>query len=132
MRLLLPVIVLLALPATASAWSITTPSKNISCGDLPGGKIQCLVFESNWAKRDCDPIGAFGYGTVGRRGRAKVAVGCFGGLPYDPGPGKPRTLRYGKSVTHRGITCTSRKRGLRCRNRSGHGFELSRARGKRF
>ncbi len=133
MRALLPVVVLLlALPAGASAWSITTPSKNISCGDLPGGKVQCLVFESTWARRDCTQVKAVGYGTVGRRGRARVAVGCFGGLPFDPGRGAPRILRYGKSTTHRGVTCTSRKSGLRCRNRSGHGFTLSRARGRRF
>ncbi len=39
-----------------------------------------------------------------------------------------RTLKYGTSLTFKGITCESRTDGLECRNRQGHGFFLSKAR----
>ena len=35
-------------------------------------------------------------------------------------------LAYGRSWTWHGIRCSSQRAGLRCRNRSGHGFFLSR------
>jgi hypothetical protein len=37
-------------------------------------------------------------------------------------------LRYGRTYRGFGIRCTSRMSGLRCANRSGHGFTLSRER----
>jgi len=127
----LTVILLLVCAGSAHAWGIRTPSKNILCGDLPGGKIECIVLESDWANRGgCHDVTPKGYADIARRGRAKVGTACIGGLPF--AFDGARTLRYGKSVTHRGITCTSRKSGLRCRNRSGHGFRLSRAKGVRF
>jgi hypothetical protein len=43
-----------------------------------------------------------------------------------------RALRYGSKWSRGGFTCTSKKAGPRCRNRSGHGFFLSRAHSKRF
>ena len=62
-------------------------------------------------------------------GRASVPR-CAG----DPGPflgfelhRHIRTLRYGRHWSGAGMRCTSRTRGLTCRNRDGHGFFLSRA-----
>jgi hypothetical protein len=43
-----------------------------------------------------------------------------------------RVLGYGKAWSGGGITCRSAFTGLTCRNRSGHGFFLSRARWRRF
>ncbi|MGF6148823.1 Uncharacterised protein [Kingella potus] len=37
-------------------------------------------------------------------------------------------LAYGKTIRGKGWQCTSRKDGMQCRNRSGHGFHLSRSR----
>jgi hypothetical protein len=34
------------------------------------------------------------------------------------------TLAYGRSWSYEGFRCTSRKSGLTCRNKSGHGFTL--------
>ena len=38
-----------------------------------------------------------------------------------------RVLRYGTTWRRGGIVCRSRRTGLRCSNRSGHGFTLARA-----
>lgn len=67
-----------------------------------------------------------------RSGRASVPR-CAG----DPGPfvgyhEHPRTLGYGTRWRNAGLRCKSAKRGLTCRNRSGHGFFLSRDRWRRF
>ena len=54
----------------------------------------------------------------------------------DPGPflveSKARVLAYGRSWHAGGITCTSRRTGLTCRNRDGHGFFVSRERWRLF
>jgi hypothetical protein len=65
-------------------------------------------------------------------GRTQVPS-CAG----DPGPFAglvvgARVLRYGRTWSGGGLSCTSRFTGLTCRNRSGHGFFLSRARYRRF
>ncbi len=60
-------------------------------------------------------------------GRTRLT--CHGDTAIDP---TARVLRYGTRWSRGGFTCTSRKAGLRCRNRSGHGFFLSRARSYRF
>jgi hypothetical protein len=65
-------------------------------------------------------------------GRAEVPP-CAG----DPGPFLglqvgARVLGYGKTWRGSGIRCTSATAGLTCRNRSGHGFFLSRERWRTF
>ena len=64
-------------------------------------------------------------------GRAVIDL-CAG----DPGPfllaATAPVLGYGSSWRGGGITCTSRRSGLTCRNRSGHGFFMSRARSYGF
>jgi uncharacterized protein DUF6636 len=66
-------------------------------------------------------------------GRA-VPVLCAG----DPGPllpqiqAKARVLAYGSTTRVGAISCTSETTGLTCRNRSGHGFFLSRERWRTF
>jgi hypothetical protein len=54
---------------------------------------------------------------------------CAGDTVLDP---KAPVLRYGKSKRFGSFTCRSRRSGLRCTNRRGHGFELSRARQRLF
>lgn len=64
-------------------------------------------------------------------GRVQVPS-CWG----DPGPfaveRHARVLRYGKSWHHRGLRCASAFKGLTCRNKSGHGFFLSREHSRSF
>jgi hypothetical protein len=43
-----------------------------------------------------------------------------------------RVLAYGRTLRVGGIRCTSAVTGLTCRNRSGHGFFLSRERWRKF
>jgi hypothetical protein len=60
------------------------------------------------------------------------AVTCAG----DPGPfvgeSGARVLGYGKTWSGGGLRCMSAVSGLTCRNRSGHGFFLSRKRWRQF
>jgi hypothetical protein len=55
-------------------------------------------------------------------GRARVV--CAGDTVLHQGP----VLKYGTTWRRGGFTCTSRSTGLRCTNRSRHGFFVSRAR----
>jgi hypothetical protein len=45
---------------------------------------------------------------------------------------KAKVLRYGKTWRHGSMRCTSTKKGLTCRNKSKHGFFLSRERSRFF
>jgi len=45
---------------------------------------------------------------------------------------RAKTLSYGKTRKYGSFTCTSKTSGLRCSNRSGHGFSLNRDRYKLF
>jgi hypothetical protein len=64
-------------------------------------------------------------------GRSTVPS-CWG----DPGPvvgeEQAKVLAYGRTWRFRSLRCTSAKKGLTCRNGSGHGFFLSRERSRRF
>ena len=54
---------------------------------------------------------------------------CISDTIYDP---KARVLAYGTTWRGGAFTCTSKTTGLRCTNRSGHGFFLSREHSYRF
>jgi hypothetical protein len=111
------VAVALAFPTAASAAFFKTPSQNIACGiggDAYGSyAVACTVFsEAN----------ASGQKIWAMRARRKVHVfRSQSNAAFDV-----PILRYGQSISRAGVVCTSRKSGLRCRNRSGHGFTLSR------
>src|SRR4051812_24585507 len=131
---LLASLVVLALPAEALA-GITvfkTPSGNIGCAFFgPKGKsVRCDVRETDDrvaprpASCDLDYGHAFGLTPTGRGRRL-----CVGDTVLDPGA---RVLGYGHAMKRYGIRCTSRETGLRCVNRRGHGFSLSRGSQKVF
>jgi hypothetical protein len=61
--------------------------------------------------------------------RGRVYVTCHGDTAIDP---RSHVLRYGTTWRKPGFVCTSKRVGLRCRNRSGHGFFLSRRHSFRF
>jgi hypothetical protein len=61
------------------------------------------------------------------KGRAGTV--CAGDTAVDK---RAKPLRYGSKWSHGGFACTSRRTGLRCRNRGGHGFLLSRRHSYRF
>ena len=61
--------------------------------------------------------------------KGRVVVTCHGDTVIDP---KAGVLRYGKTWARGGFTCTSKLAGLRCKNRSGHGFFMSKQHSYRF
>lgn len=105
----------------------TTPSGNIACnvGRLgPGTKgplgIGCSVYSKTDPKRG---LSAWWMATSGRA--------RFGYIQANPATDYPK-LGYGRSYSWHGIRCSSASTGLTCRNRSGHGFFLSRERQRVF
>ncbi|MDQ2983832.1 MAG: hypothetical protein M3R70_07925 [Actinomycetota bacterium] len=115
--------------------SFRTPSGNIGCGYASGlggpPSLRCDI-RSGLRPRPARPRGCVDleWGDsfqMNRTGRAGVT--CHGDTVIDP---RARVLRYGSSWARDGFKCVSRTTGLRCRNRSGHGFFMSRARSVRF
>lgn len=133
-RALAGVALVLAAGATSASASTSnsfqTPSRNIGCiyvapfasTDRPylrcdiGGGLHPLPPRP----KSCDLDWGYGYALF-NTGPAKPF--CAGDTAHDP---KAPILQYGRSWRKRPFTCTSRAIGLRCTNRSGHGFFLSR------
>ncbi|HWL33262.1 MAG TPA: DUF6636 domain-containing protein [Gaiellaceae bacterium] len=118
-----------------------TPSGNIQCygsGKSPGF-VHCGIktgFKPPPPRRGpaCTHIDRISLGGTGRTSLGRsICPGEDGG---DSGPYAPysvsRVLGYGKTWSGGGISCTSAVAGLTCRNKSGHGFFLSRARWRSF
>lgn len=117
--------------SSASTMNWHTPSGNIKCGIGLKHHVVCLIIEQTFAPGSCDGVFSTS-GAVGRRGRARLVTGCFSGAPFNVTGEGSRTLRYGKSITRYGVTCRSSRRGMRCRNKSGHGFQLRRSAAAKF
>lgn len=110
-------------PAPAAAAFFKTPSQNIACGmgsnAFGSYAVACTVFsESNargqkiWAMRTRRRVRVF-------RSQSNAAF-------------EVPILRYGRTIRGGGVTCTSLRQGLRCSNRSNHGFLLARERQRVF
>jgi hypothetical protein len=129
--------VALILPGSASAAELflqfRTPSANIGCGysSGPGGaSLRCDILSGLKPRpskpRGCELDWGFGY-ALSPTGRAQTV--CAGDTAVDR---RARVLRYGQKWSRSGFTCVSRLAGLRCANRRGHGFFLSRGHSFRF
>jgi hypothetical protein len=123
----------LLVPASASAKFVffQTPSHNIGClySSSPAS-LRCDI-RSGLKPPPSKPKGCTvdwtgGY-QVGPTGRAQKV--CAGDTVLSPGA---RVVRYGTIWRGGAFTCRSSTSGLRCRNRSGHGFFLSRRHSYRF
>jgi hypothetical protein len=126
---------LCAAPAASAVVSgFRTPSGNIGCiyatGFGKGPSLRCDIRSGLRPKparpKNCDLDWGDSY-NMGATGR--VFVTCHGDTAIDP---RSRVLRYGATWKKSGFVCTSKRTGLRCRNRGGHGFFLSRRRSYRF
>jgi hypothetical protein len=124
-----------AAPAGASS-SITwfrTPSKNIYCAYFheSGSKpfLRCDV--SQLTHQAPKPHGCqFDWGrSFGMNSTGRASALCVSDSVHDK---RAKTLAYGKTRKYGSFTCTSKTSGLRCSNRSGHGFSLNRDRYKLF
>jgi hypothetical protein len=117
--------------------SFRTLSANIGCmyfsGSAPGqprASLRCDI-RSGFKPTPPRPKGChLDYGDsyeLGKTGRTILV--CHGDTAIDP---HARVLAYGKPWRYDGFTCTSKATGLRCTNRGGHGFFISRAHSYRF
>lgn len=127
--------VAVTLVSVASADTVTfirTPSKNIYCAREKLGRSDMLRCDvGHLAHQAPKPKGCrFSWGTsfgMNARGRARAL--CVSDSVMDP---HAKTLAYGKTRRIGPFTCTSKTSGLRCSNRSGHGFVLNRTRYRFF
>jgi hypothetical protein len=105
------------------------PSRNVACLLSTGPtELRCDILSGLKPKprgRTCelDWTGFF------MRPTGQAAPNCAGDTVYDK---RAPILAYGRVWRRAGFTCYSRTTGLRCQNRSGHGFVLARARSFTF
>jgi hypothetical protein len=131
------VVLALALPGTAQALlvQLRTPSANIGCvyssePGLDGPYLRCDILSGLKPKpprpKGCNLDWTFGF-QLNATGRARTV--CAGDTSVNK---RARVLGNGQRWARGGFRCTSRLAGLHCRNRSGHGFFLSRGHSFRF
>jgi len=129
LALLTAAAVAVAIASAASADSLTffrTPSKNIYCAREKIGRTDMLRCDvRRLAHQAPKPKGCkFGWGTsFGVKARGRAHALCVSDSVFDP---HAKTLAYGKTRRFGPFRCTSKTSGLRCSNRSGHGFFLNR------
>ena len=123
-----------ASPAEARFNGFQTPSKNIGCAylvieDHPR-ELRCDMRSTTNdpppKPRSCELEWGYSFGMTAR-GRARRL--CVSDTPVDPGFA---VLAYGRTRRFGPFTCHSRRTHLRCTNRGGHGFVLSRDRQRLF
>ncbi|MCA0996997.1 DUF6636 domain-containing protein [Alloyangia pacifica] len=126
----LPLAALLPAPARADVFPFNTPSGNISCSvgiERDGTDIMCSINEKQGTPplpRPASCAGAWGH-HFEMLDRGPVTAKCGAGWPKETKP-ETNAMPYGHIEDFGGITCSSSKQGLECRNRDGHGFLLSR------
>ena len=125
----------LAAPAQAVVSQFRTPSSNIGCAfssepGRVGPYLRCDILSGLKPKpprpKGCHLDWTFGF-QMRWKGRATGV--CAGDTTVDR---RAKVLRYGSTWSRSGLSCTSRRTGLHCHNRSGHGFLLSRGHSFRF
>lgn len=125
----------LAAPAEAILVQFRTPSANIGCvySSEPGRGgpyLRCDILSGLKPKparpKGCTLDWTFGY-QMSSTGRARTV--CAGDTAVNR---RAKPVRYGSKWSRGGLTCISRRTGLRCKNRSGHGFLLSKRHSYRF
>jgi hypothetical protein len=125
----------LAGSADAAIFLFRTPSSNIGClySNEPGNggpSLRCDIL-SGLKPAPSKPPGCtldwkYGYRL---RGRGKALKVCAGDTTVDR---HAKVVRYGHRWRAGAFSCLSRRIGLRCANRSGHGFFLSKKHSYRF
>jgi len=120
---------LLATSAQADVWTFETPSQNIQCtvGQEAGvqSDITCTIIERSGSyalPRPSDCSSDWGH-TFSMREYGSVEGYCG---PTNRSRNGFSKAEYGVTGEFGGFTCDSSKRGLKCTNRDGNGFFLSR------
>jgi len=128
-------------PDPTTSGYFKTPSGNIACDyqTLRPPYVRCGIKSGLKPPPPPKRPGCFRTNRIslGVSGRPRLGASiCPGDDEGDAGPfagkGVAQVLDYGKAWSGGGLRCTSAFKGLTCRNRSGHGFFLSRARWRRF
>ena len=128
-------------PSASTYGFFQTPSRNILCGYSYGvsrANLGCVVKSGLKPQPLPTRAGCSPPGTVALRptGRPFVTDETCPGedAPETPyvGSGIAKVLPYGTTWSGGGLRCTSAETGLTCRNRSGHGFFLSRENWRSF
>ncbi len=124
----------LGAPAKSSSGFFKTPSGKIFCqwvtGGSPSASVECGVTTGLVPKLPKTGSGCQHLDYVGNRislsvtGRAQP-VPCAGDAGPFADPDHSVLLRYGKTWSAGGLTCSEKTSGLTCKNRSGHGFFMS-------
>lgn len=123
------VLALSATPVRADVWTFETPSENIQCTVGQGAGVQsditCTIIERSGSFALPRPDGcASDWGhTFTMREYGRVEVLCTPTSTSRDGHSK---ADYGVTGEFGGFTCESSKQGLKCTNRDGNGFFLSR------
>jgi hypothetical protein len=112
---------------TVRHWpSFMMPSRNIACL-FNSAKLRCDIL-SGLEPEPTGPCDFFWKGVMlPATGRASFL--CIIDTVYDE---NAPVLGYGTTWRRDGVTCRSRRTGLRCHNRDGHGFLLSRRLSKKW
>jgi hypothetical protein len=137
MRFLLIAALFLASAASAQAavFMFRTPSANIGCvfnadPGFGGVYLRCDILSglkpAPKRPKGCNLDWRYGYRL---RPTGPALTVCAGDTAVNP---RAKVVAYGQKWARGGFTCLSRKVGLRCKNRSGHGFVLSRSNSYRF
>jgi hypothetical protein len=128
-------------PRAEKSGFFKTPSGNIVCQHLVGpsvafGAVVACAIKSGLKPalpREACNIGSYASDRLILDARGPVsAPPCASDPSALVGESKARVLGYGKTWSGGGIRCTSAMNGLRCRNKSGRGFFLSRESWHRF
>jgi hypothetical protein len=121
--------------AGGAVYVFRMPSSNIGCvfssdPGFGGPYLRCDILSglkpAPARPKGCTLDWKYGY-RMRPIGRARTV--CAGDTAVDR---RARAIPYGHRWSRGGFTCLSRRIGLRCRNRSGHGFFLSRRHSFRF
>lgn len=102
------------------------PSKNIHCA-IFSGNLRCDILSGLKPEPKGQCEGDWTGLILASRGKASPV--CAGDTVFKKGS---KVLDYGTKWKRSRITCTSKTTGLRCRNRKGHGFFLSREEWRTF
>jgi hypothetical protein len=137
MRFVVVTALFLALAGSASAavFMFRTPSSNIGCifssePGFGGPELRCDIL-SGLKPAPTRPKGCtldWKYGFRIRLTGPALKV-CAGDTAVNR---RAKAVPYGAKWSRGGFTCLSRRAGLRCHNRSGHGFFLSKKHSYRF
>jgi hypothetical protein len=133
---------ILSAPKSSSLYGFfKTPSGNILCGysrNKGSGQVDCVVKSGLRPPGPRRRAGCTRAIVVGLRATGSVDI--WGSIcPGEDAPETPYvggdiawTLGYGEAMSIGGVRCPSAATGLTCRNKSGHGFFLSRDRWRAF